>query len=171
MKISSLFFFLVLVSALCAQTEPVKIQTTEKGSLPDSDITLRGTPINTSRSNIKTLSLWIDEWEAQLNAEAAARTSNLNASKSNINRQMGVPVNCSRSNIKTLSKKMDDVEKSDAAQRSAALEDMNKALAELNTCITALYDSIVSRGEAYAAKAAELKTRHDTVKNSIGNIR
>jgi hypothetical protein len=48
---------------------------------------------------------------------------------------------------------------------------VQKALADLDAPIQELYNSILAMGEKYAGKAAELKTRHDTVKNSIQNIR
>lgn len=157
MKISITFCFLILLSSLSAQNRIAKAtaEPVQAG-------------IAVSDSGIQRLMVWIDELEVQINAVApgkgmAAQSANLNLSKSNINKTKG--------NVKDVSVALDKLKRSVPAKHSAALTDLHKALADLELPITELYNSLLNLGESYAAKAAELKTRHDTVKNSIGNIR
>ncbi|HLF63059.1 MAG TPA: hypothetical protein VI603_04890 [Saprospiraceae bacterium] len=156
-KILVTFFFLVLLCSLSAQNRILKATpvAVESG-------------IAVSDSGVQRLIVWLDDLDAQLKAEAphkgmAAQTANLNLSKSNINKTKG--------NVKDVSAALDKLKRSMPAKHSAALAALQKALADLESPITELYHSLLNLGERYASKAAELKTRHDTVKNSIGNIR
>jgi hypothetical protein len=126
-----------------------------------------------SESSLTDLMKWIDEWEKELNAgiPLPVEMSNLNQSKSNINRQAGTPVSISRSNIKNVAMKLDNLSSNNPKKRNIRIADVHEALADLELPMQELYNSILSKGEGYFAKAAELKTKHDTVKNSIGNIR
>jgi len=157
MKISVTFFFLVLLSSLHAQNRMQK-QPAETAQAA----------IAVSDSGVQRLMLWMDELEVQLNAEMplkgmVAHTANLNLSKSNINK--------TKANVKDVSIALDKLKRSEPSRHNSALPELHKALADLESPITQLYNSLLNLGENYASKAGELKTRQDTVKNSIGNIR
>ncbi len=157
MKITITFFFFILLSSLSAQNRMQKQQ---------AQIAQPG--IAVSDSGVQRLIVLIDDLDAQLNAEVprkgmAAQTSNLNLSKSNINKTKG--------SIKNVSIALAKLKGCVPEKHSAALADLQKALADLEIPVQDLHSSLLNLGGIYTAKAAELKTRHDTVKNSIGNIR
>lgn len=157
MKITFTCLFLAVLSSLCAQNRIQKISAVSVQS-----------GIAVSDSGVQRLALYLNELEVQLNAEVphkgmTVQTSNLNLSKSNINKTKG--------NVKNVSVALDKLKRCAPAKHGAALAVLHKALADLELPITELYNSLLNLGESYAAKAAELKEKHDTVKNSIGNIR
>jgi hypothetical protein len=163
MKLTAIGILLFLFASVQAQNTNLgsrSIQTTVDPFLSN---------IAVSDSGVQCLLLWLDEIEKQLNAEkpdkgaVSVHTSNLNLSKSNINR--------TRSDINKVSMALDRLKSSTPDRRSDPMAALHKAVKELETPILELHTAIVNCGRAYAAKAAELKTRHDTVKSSINNIR
>lgn len=112
----------------------------------------RGIPINTSRSNIKSLSLSIDALENILKKQP----------------DRGTPINQSRSNIKSVSLSIDNFEKSDAKKKAAALASLRKANDALGVSIMELHKSVVGK---FPAQAADIKAKYDAVKSSINNIK
>ena len=133
---------------------------------------LRAINLNSSKSNVKSLILTIDNLKAQIDAQISAAgkpktpttlTSNLNLSKSNINRVEGF--------IGKVTTALDNLDKSDTKKRAAALAALKKAAADLDSPIQDLYNSLLQLGKSMKDKAEELKSKHDTVKNSINNIR
>ena len=171
MKYTISLFFLIVFATMQAQntTPPKKAQGDVRTRATERPADPFQSSIAVSDSGVQRLMLWIDEFEAQLNAETPGKgavtvhTANLNLSKSNINKTKG--------NVKNVANALDKLKRNETAKRGNALTDLNKAVAELEAPMLELYNSILNLGESYAGKAAELKTRHDTVKNSISNIR
>lgn len=108
--------------------------------------------INVSRSNIKRLSIAIDDLEKIQKIQSVR----------------GTPVNTTRSNIKSVSLAIDNYEKSEPKKRAAALASVKKANEALGTSIMELHKSIV---KTYPTQAADIKAKHDAVVNAINNIK
>ena len=175
MKYILSLFCLTCVLTLNAQNQKVEAEPVD-ASLIDS-VAASEANMKAAREDLVQLSEWLDKYDSQLKAQtppskdmSTMKSANLNLSKSNL-RSMGAPISTSRSNIKQLQAALDNLETSDPANRKAKLNEVQKALADLETPIQELHNSILAMGEKYAGKAAELKISHDTVKNSIGNIR
>lgn len=170
-------FMLILLSlpGIVLHAQDTRPSSVTKGQKESTGVTSRTDPflqsIAVSDSGVQRLMLWIDDWDKALNGDQPVEASNLNQSKSNVNRVAGAPIITSRSNIKQLQVALDDLKNTDPVNRKVKLEEVQKALTDLETPIRELHNSILAMGERYAGKAAELKTRHDTVKHAIGNIR
>jgi len=132
------------------------------------------TAIAVSDSGVQRLLYWVDEWEAQLEAEggnATGRTSNLNLSKSNVDRKApGVTWNA-RQAITAVDAALDKLRNAAPEQRRQALADLNVAKEHLEAPVEELYQSVLANDRKKAPKAEELKRRHEAVKNAINNIR
>ncbi|MBK6571622.1 MAG: hypothetical protein IPG21_03985 [Saprospiraceae bacterium] len=111
--------------------------------------------VNTSRSNIKNLSLSIDAFGKQLRSTDPEK---------------GQPVKVVRLEkvIKTLSMALDNFERSDPKKKISAISAIRKADAALDNSIKELYKSIVGK---YATEANDIKAKYDAVKSSISNIK
>jgi hypothetical protein len=116
--------------------------------------------INTSHSNIKNLLATVDEIEQMLN---------------NDNNNAKTAINTSHSNIKNLrtaammvENTMDNME---GKEKNAAMSEVKNKMAAMNMQFLALQESLNNAGKQYTTVSNVLKTKHDTVKNSIGNIR
>ncbi len=116
--------------------------------------------INNSHSNIKNMLATLDEIDQRLAKD---------------NETLKATINTTRSNIKGHQKALNDLD-----QTLGALETMDKTkatslLQERMTTIdqqfTSLQESLNDAGKQYATVSNVLKTKHDTVKNSINNIR
>jgi len=116
--------------------------------------------INTSHSNIKNLLASVDELELMLNTDNSNAKTAINNSHSNIK------------NLRTaaiiLGNTMDDIE---GKEKTVAMSDVKNKMAAMNMQFLALQESLNNAGKQYTTISNVLKTKHDTVKNSIGNIR
>jgi hypothetical protein len=116
--------------------------------------------INTSHSNIKNLRAALTDLEMM--SDADQNTS-------------GARINNTKSNLKNLYASLNGLEE---VLTNLETMEKNKAFSELNNIITAMNPQFMALGELlnaagkqYATISNVLKTRHDAVKNSIGNIR
>jgi hypothetical protein len=116
--------------------------------------------INNSHSNIKNLLVSVDELELMLNNDNSSAKTAINNSHSNIKNL--------RAAAMTLEKTMDNIE---AMEKNAAMSEVKNKMATMNMQFLALQESLNSAGKQYTTISNVLKTKHDTVKNSIGNIR
>ena len=95
----------------------------------------------------------------------------LDADKSN----SGSRINNTKSNIKNLTASLSGIEEIlaglESKEKNAALSELNNKMAAMNMQFLALQESLNAAGKQYSSISNVLKTRHDTVKNSIGNIR
>lgn len=111
--------------------------------------------INTSRSNIKNMIATLDELELQLNNDQTTAKAIINTSRSNIKNQRAA-----------------------LSELDAALANKNVSMKELEQKSNAeektfsqLLASLKHLGTPYSSISNVLKTKHDTAKNAIGNIR
>jgi hypothetical protein len=128
--------------------------------------------IAVSDSGVQHMLLWLDSWQSHLSSEAATgRASNLNLSKSNVDRKSAGPIDKTREALIAVSDALANLKNGDPMKRGLAYMDLNTAVDNLDGPTQELYRSILNRGEKDAAQAGELIRRHDTVKSSINNIR
>lgn len=118
------------------------------------------TAINNSHSNIKNLLACVDELEQMLNADNGAAKTAINNSHSNIKNL--------RIAASELENAMDDME---TMEKEAAISEVKNKMTAMNVQFLALQQSLNEAGKQYTTVSNVLKTKHDTVKNSIGNIR
>ena len=134
--------------------------------------------IKLAKAAIQDLTKWLEYYEWELNesnkntgvSPGVGRTSNLNMSKRNRSASGDTLYN-SRNSLKDLAMSLDQFEKSNMDNQRRSLSDLQQAQKALDKSIESLYKSIVERGDYNVQKAEELKIKHDTVKNSINNIR
>lgn len=126
------------------------------------------TQIAVADSGVQRLAVWMQEWDILTKGQStdAGRTSNLNLSKSNVR-----SFNSSRSNLDRVREALTALKASDPSRRTQATTNLNHEFNKLDQSLVALHTSIVDMGDAFQVHAAELKTKHDTVKNAINNIR
>jgi len=115
--------------------------------------------INTSHSNIKNLLAAIDELEQALKNDNTGNAA----------------INTSHNNIKSLriaagslTQALDNLATMDKAEALALLQ---TRMAAMNMQFLALQQSLQQAGRQYSSISNVLKTKHDTVKNSINNVR
>jgi hypothetical protein len=117
--------------------------------------------INNSHSNIKNLMATVNDIEQMLNND----NSGANASA----------INNSHSNIKNLRAAAMDMDNTlndlETMEKDAAMNTVKNKMAAMNMQFLALQESLQKAGRQYTTISNVLKTKHDTVKNSIGNIR
>lgn len=116
--------------------------------------------INTSHSNIKNMLSSLDELDQQLDTDQSNAKSIVNTSRSNIKNQ--------RAAVNDLQQTLDNLQTKD---KDDALKELDQRVATMNAQFGALIESVQKMGSRYSSVSNVLKTRHDTVKNSIGNIR
>jgi len=102
----------------------------------------------------------LDELEQLLNSDESNAKAIINTSRSNIKNQ--------RAAIYALLEALDDLEMKD---RSQSFSDIEKKSEALNMQFLALQQSVKTLGQQYTSISNVLKTKHDSVKNSINNIR
>jgi len=116
--------------------------------------------INTSHSNIKNMLATLDEIDQRLAKD---------------NETLKATINTTRSNIKGHQKALGDLD-----QTLNALETMDKTkatsllqdkMSTMDKQFISLQESLNNAGKQYTTVSNVLKTKHDTVKNSINNIR
>jgi len=119
------------------------------------------TAINNSHSNIKNLIATVSDIEQMLNNDnSGANASAINNSHSNIKnlRAAAMDMNNALNNLETM-------------EKDAAMNTVKNNMAAMNMQFLALQESLQKAGRQYTTISNVLKTKHDTVKNSIGNIR
>jgi hypothetical protein len=77
-------------------------------------------------------------------------------------------VNTSRSNIKNLQNALFDLQRALNSNNRATIQ---STAAAVEKHMQALQSSLLNLGTAYTSISNVLKTKHDTAKNSVGNIR
>ena len=116
--------------------------------------------INTSRSNIKHMLTSLDDLEEQLDADESNERSIVNTSRSNIKSQ--------RLAIYDLQETLTNME---YMEKETAMNEVKEKTAAMNRRFLALQESVTALGGQFSSISNVLKTKHDTAKNSIGNIR
>jgi len=116
--------------------------------------------INNSHSNIKNLLASVDELELMLNSDNSNAKTAINNSHSNIKNL--------RTAAMLLENTMDNIE---TMEKNVAMSEVKNKMAAMNMQFLALQESLNNAGKQYTTVSNVLKTKHDTVKNSIGNIR
>jgi hypothetical protein len=116
--------------------------------------------INGSNSNIKNLLATVDELEQMLNNDTAVAKAVINTSNSNIKNL--------RNAADGLTQALDNLTTMDKAEALALLQ---TRMAAMNMQFLALQQSLQQAGRQYSSISNVLKTKHDTVKNSINNVR
>ena len=132
------------------------MQTQVKWVAPESMKTM----INTSHSNIKNLLVSIDDLEKMLNEDNVSDKTAINTSHSNIKNLRTITAD--------LEQTMDNLE---TMKKNSAMKELNNKMEAMNMQFLALQESLNAAGNQYSAISNVLKTKHDTVKNSINNIR
>jgi len=117
------------------------------------------TAINTSHSNIKNLVASLDDLEQMLNNDNSGNKA----------------INTSHSNIKNLRAASGELYQIldilETIDKPVAMQTLQNKMAAMNMQFLALQQSLNEAGRQYTTVSNVLKTKHDTVKNSIGNIR
>jgi hypothetical protein len=116
--------------------------------------------INTSHSNIKNLIRSVDELEQMLNADISSSKTVINNSHSNIKNLRAAAI--------SLDNTLNNVE---SMEKDKAIAELQNKMAAINMQFLALQQSMEQVSKQYSTISNVLKTKHDTVKNSIGNIR
>lgn len=116
--------------------------------------------INTTRDNIKSMLTSLDQLEEQLDADVSNERSIVNTSRSNIKNQ--------RMAMYDLRETMANME---YMEKEKAISEINRKTAAMNARFDELEESVQQLGRQFTSISNVLKTKHDTVKNSIGNIR
>lgn len=101
--------------------------------------------VNTTKSNTKDFLVSLDELDQLLNADKKSSASAIQTAKEN-SRQLRNTITQNGSNA-------------------------DKAAAAKNTSFSVLLGSVNKLGQRYSSISNTLKTKHDTAKNSVGNIR
>jgi hypothetical protein len=116
--------------------------------------------INGSNSNIKNLLATVDELGQMLNNDNTASEAAINGSNSNIKNL--------RTAAGSLTQALDNLTTMDKTEALALLQ---TRMAAMNMQFLALQQSLRLAGGQYTTISNVLKTKHDTVKNSINNVR
>jgi hypothetical protein len=116
--------------------------------------------LNTSEDNLKSMGATLDELDQQVNADNSNSQTAINNAHSNI-KNLKVAISDAQQTIDNLQQK----------DKEAALKELNQKMAGVNMKFTALQTTLSSMGQQYTSVSNVLKTKHDTVKNSIQNIR
>jgi hypothetical protein len=116
--------------------------------------------INSSHSNIKNLVTALDELERKLTIDQQAAKASINTT---------------RSNIKHLRIAAGDLDRTlgnmENREKNTGMEEVSNKMTTVDDQFLALQKSVNDLGSSYNSVSNVLKTKHDTVKNSIGNIR
>lgn len=131
-------------------------QTPVKWTMPE---TMKAA-INNTKSNVKNLTATLVELDIMLDGDQRAS---------------GARINNTKSNIKNLTASFTELENVlgsfEMMEKSTAISELNNKNSAMNTQFLALQKSLNDLGKQYNSISNVLKTKHDTAKNSIGNIR
>jgi hypothetical protein len=116
--------------------------------------------VNTSRSNIRQLLASLDDLEEELDTDTPNDRYLVNTSRSNIKSQ--------RIAIYDLRETLTNME---YMEKTVAMNQVKEKTTAMNMQFLALQESLTAMGNQYRSISNVLKTKHDTVKNSISNIR
>lgn len=116
--------------------------------------------INTTRANIKSMLASLDDLEDQLDNDASGNRALINTSRSNIKSQ--------RLSVYSLKETLNDIQYMD---KTDAVNVLEQKMAAINRQLLSLQETLKDLGSQYSSISNVLKTKHDTVKNSISNIR
>jgi hypothetical protein len=116
--------------------------------------------INTSEDNLKSMLGLLDDLEKQVGRDQNNPAVTINTTRSNIKRYKAA--------VSDLIQALDNLQMMD---RDAAMNKLIMQRNETDLEFIKLRDSIHNLGTQYNAISNVLKTKHDTAKNSIGNIR
>jgi hypothetical protein len=114
--------------------------------------------VNTTRSNTKDFIVSINELENQLAKDKSLSAAALNKAKEQTRTLKTAVTNFENS--------LQNLEIAGGAEA-----DLNKKINAMDTAFTVLQATVNSLGDNYTPVSTVLKTKHDTVKNSVGNIR
>ena len=116
--------------------------------------------INNTKSNIKNMSATLVELDKMLDSDKSTT---------------GARINNTKSNVKNLTASFTELEyvleNFEMMEKNTAVSELINKMAAMNTQFLALQESLNKAGRQYSTVSNVLKTKHDTVKNSIGNIR
>jgi len=107
--------------------------------------------VNTTKSNTKDFLVALDKLDGLLNADKTTSASTIHAIKEN-SRLL-------RSSYQRMENSLQNA------------GDIEKAAIEADTDFAVLLGSVGKLGQRYSSISNVLKTKHDTAKNSVGNIR
>ena len=116
--------------------------------------------INTTRSNIKSMIATLDELDQKLNDDHTNNKATINTTRSNI-----------RGHQKMLSDLDQTLDQLEAIDKTKAMELLQQKSSTIEVQFAALQKTLNIMGSQYNTISNVLKTKHDTVKNSINNIR
>ena len=116
--------------------------------------------INTSHSNIKNMLAALDETEQLLNGDNMNAKATVNTTRSNIKNQRTVLIGMEQT-----------LEAMETMDRATAMTAVKEKMAAVNRQFMSLQELLTAAGSLYTSVSNVLKTKHDTVKNSISNIR
>jgi hypothetical protein len=118
------------------------------------------TAINTSHSNIKNMLTTLDEIDQRLAKD---------------NETLKATINTTRSNIKGHQKALNDLDHTlevlETMDKTNATSLLQEKMTTMDKQFISLQESLNNAGRQYTTVSNVLKTKHDTVKNSINNIR
>ena len=118
------------------------------------------TAINTSHSNIKNMLATLDEIDQRLAKD---------------NETLKATINTTRSNIKGHQKALNDLDQTldalETIDKTKATSLLQEKMTTMDKQFISLQESLNYAGKQYTTVSNVLKTKHDTVKNSINNIR
>ncbi|MCC7402611.1 MAG: hypothetical protein IT214_14115 [Chitinophagaceae bacterium] len=116
--------------------------------------------INTGQENLKGMMTSLNELDLQLN---------------NDNSNSDAAINSARTGVKSLKAAIIDaqqkVDNLQQQEKNAALQDLERKMKAVSAQLTILQTALSSMGKQYSTISNVLKTKHDTVKNSINNLR
>lgn len=118
------------------------------------------TAVSRSRTALAALSSSLDQLEALLDGDTQSARAIINTSRSNIKNQ--------RAAMAGLEESLGNVDQQDPLKTQA---DLKTRLESINAPLQALLENLHSLGSRYSSISNVLKTKHDTVKNAIQNIR
>ena len=93
----------------------------------------------------------------------------------NDNSNSDAAINSARTGVKSLKAAIIDaqqkVDNLQQQEKNAALQDLERKMKAVSAQLTILQTALSSMGKQYSTISNVLKTKHDTVKNSINNLR
>lgn len=116
--------------------------------------------INSSKTNLKSLESAVSELETMINSDQNTTQVAINNTKSNIK-----AIHDRIAFIETI---LDNIE---MFEKDAVMDGLNIATLDMDKNFAELQKLVNSLGRQYTTISNVLKTKHDTAKNSIGNIR
>lgn len=112
------------------------------------------------KNDIENIAITLDILEQQLDADNTSSKAIINTSRSNIKSQ--------RAALEDLYEALDAIE---MAEKNAAINTIQERATKVDQLMLPLLSTLQQLGASYASLSNVLKTRHETAKNSISNIR